>query len=504
MTILLGLDQGTSGTKAYLMDEDGRRVGFGYQALRRLPTRPEWAELDPQAVAASAESAIRQALVEAGCRPQDIRAVGIASQRDTDFIWDGRSGEPLASAITWQDLRTVPMVEALSGWEHAGELRRRLGYYPGPWCAAMHLSWRRQHQPVFRKAVAGGYARIGMAAAWLLAALGTPNGHLHDYSLIQKTGLWDLRRGGYWPEWMAHLGLTSAGLPQAAPSVHPYGVLRCSDGDSQAEVPVLAMIGDQQAALFGHGCTRPGQAECTHGTASFVNVVAGAAPPEMDSLNVYYAWSLPQGEAGGAFGHTYCLEADTTTSGAAVRWMQDRGHIVVNEAEIDALAASVPDGGGVMFVPAFTGLNVPYNDYRARAAIFGLSLNHDRSHIARAFLESLGYQLRAILETIQSQTGLHITQLSVGGGLSQSNIACQIQADLLGIPLVRPLESETTARGAALLAGIGAGLWSGPQDLPPLPAGGVTFEPALAAGARDEGYARWQRAVEWVRAWGAA
>lgn len=254
------------------------------------------------------------------------------------------------------------------------------------------------------------------------------------------------------------------------------------------------MIGDQQAALFGHGCRVAGQAECTHGTATFVNVVAGNTPPDLDTLNVYHAWSLPE--------HAFCLEADTTVSGAAVRWMTERGHLFDSENELDVLAASVPDDGGVMFVPAFTGLNVPYNDHSARATIFGLTLGTDRAHIARAFLDSLGYQLRAILDTIHTQTGLHVQQLSVGGGLSKSEMACQIQADLLGIPLVRPTENETTARGAALLAGLGLGVWNSIDDLPPLPTGSKFFEPHLSSDQRDAGYARWQRAVQHVREMG--
>ena len=254
------------------------------------------------------------------------------------------------------------------------------------------------------------------------------------------------------------------------------------------------MIGDQQAALFGHGCRHAGHAECTHGTASFVNVVAGETPPELDNINVYHAWSLPT--------HTYCLEADTTVTGAAVRWMMQRGHWFDSEAQLDALAESVTDAGGVIVVPAFTGLNVPYNDHSARATIFGLALGSDRAHVARAFLDSIGFQLRAILDTIHDRTGLQVEQLSVGGGLSNSDIACQIQADRLGLPLVRPSEKETTGRGAALLAGLGLGVWKSIDELPPLPEGNTRFEPRLAADRRDHDYARWQRAVQHVREMG--
>ncbi|MCW5858392.1 MAG: hypothetical protein KIS63_08900, partial [Caldilineales bacterium] len=289
MTLLLGLDQGTSGTKAYLMDEAGKRLGLGYIPLTRLHPRPDWTEQDPVAVADGARQAIALALHQAGVRAHEITAIGIASQRDTDFSWDAETGRPIVDAITWQDLRTAPLVAEMERWPLAGEWRHRLGYFPGPWCAALHLAWRARNQPEWRRAVESGRARIGMSAGWLLAALGQATAHVHDYSLVQKTGLWDFRSGEYWAEWIDQLGLTPAGLPAPVPTLHPFGVLRL-DG---VEIPVTAMVGDQQAALFGHGCHHPGQAECTHGTVSFVKIVAGNQAPEIDKLNVYHAWSLP-------------------------------------------------------------------------------------------------------------------------------------------------------------------------------------------------------------------
>ena len=502
MKYLLGLDQGTSGTKAYLMDFAGNRVGLGYVPTELIRLRPDWIEQDPRAVAAGAAQAIEQALRAARCAPSDVAAIGLASQRGTDFIWDARSAQPVANAITWQDLRTLPLIEELETWEHAHERRYRLGYFPGPWCASMHLAWRARHQPEFQAVLHDEHVRIGMSAGWLIAALGRPSQHLHDYSLTQKTGLWDFRRGAYWTEWIDRLQLSLSGLPNPAPTLDDYGMLRLGDGSRAADVPIVAMIGDQQAALFGHGCRHAGHAECTHGTASFVNVVAGDTPPELDNINVYHAWSLPHPAPGAqpsAIQHTYCLEADTTVTGAAVRWMLQRGHWFESEAQLDASAESVADAGGVIVVPAFTGLNVPYNDHDARATILGLALGSDRAHVARAFLDSIGYQLRAILETIHDRTGLQVEQLSVGGGLSNSDIACQIQADRLGIPLVRPGEKETTARGAALLAGLGLGVWKAIDDLPPLPEGSTYFEPRLSADQRDLDYGRWQHAVRHVR-----
>lgn len=473
------------------MDFAGQRVGLGYVPTELIRLRPDWIEQDPRAVAAGAAQAIVHALRTAHVAPSDVTAVGIASQRGTDFIWDARTGEPIVNAITWQDLRTLPLIEELDHWEHADERRYRLGYFPGPWCASMHLAWRARHQPEFQAALHAEHTRIGMSASWLITALGKPSQHIHDYSLTQKTGLWDFRGGAYWAEWIDRLQLSPIGLPHPTPTLHDYGTLTISDGSHTADIPVVAMIGDQQAALFGHGCRHAGHAECTHGTASFVNVVAGNTPPELDNINVYHAWSLPE--------HTYCLEADTTVTGAAVRWMLQRGHWFESEAQLDALAESVSDAGDVIVVPAFTGLNVPYNDHDARATILGLALGSDRAHVARAFLDSIGFQLRAILKTIHNRTGLQVEQLSVGGGLSNSDIACQIQADQLGIPLVRPNEKETTARGVALLAGLSAGVWKSIDDLPALPEGNTRFEPRLSVDQRDHDFARWQLAVRHVR-----
>lgn len=492
---LLGIDQGTSGSRALILDCAGQVRGYGYRPLARLYPHPDWVEQDPAAVAAGVAEAITEAIGRAGCRPNEIAACGIACQRNTDFAWDARTGRPLANAITWQDLRTLPILDELAGWPQVAECRRRLGYFPGPYSSALHLAWRMRHDPAIVEAARAGYLRLGLSAGWLLVALGRPDGHRLDYSLVQAMGLYDFRARRYWDEWLDWLGVPRDPLPAAVPTVGAFGALRVAAPDgATAEVPVLAAIGDQQAALFGYDCRRSGDAECTHGTATFVDVCLGERAPDQEKLNVYFAWHLGDTP-------TYCLEADTTVTGAAIRWMRENARLFDRDDEIGQLAAAVPDSAGVVFVPAFTGLNVPYNDRDARGTLLGLTLGHTRAHIARAFLESLGYQVRAILETIQAEAGLRVDRLHLGGGISASDEACQIQADLLGIPIIRPVFAQTTARAAALLAGLGAGMWAGAQDLPPLPEGQTVFEPRLSADRREAGYARWQRAVEIVRAW---
>jgi glycerol kinase len=302
--------------------------------------------------------------------------------------------------------------------------------------------------------------------------------------------LYDFRAREYWADWLAYLNVPRAALPEVTGTVDDFGWLELD----ATRVPVRAMIGDQQAALFGYDCRAIGDAECTHGTASFVDVCLGEAAPVLDTIKVYLAWLLDNRA-------TYCLEADTTVTGAAVRWLRDGARIIDRDEDVGELAGSVSDAGGVVFVPAFTGLNVPYDVREARGSLLGLTLGHSRAHIARALLDSIGFQLRAILDEIRASTGVAVSQLKVGGGLSASDAACAIQADWLGIPVLRSSFGETTARAAGLLAGIGAGVWAGQGDLPPLPGQVQVFEPRLDATRRAEGHAAWGHAVDVVRTW---
>lgn len=528
---LLGIDQGTSGSRALILDYEGQVRGYGYRALPRLYPQPGWVEQDPDAVVAGVAEVIAEAMDRAGCRPGEIAAGGIACQRNTDFIWDARTRRPIAHAVTWQDLRTMPLLAELATWPQADQRRQRLGYFPGPYSSSLHLAWRMHNDPEVAAALRTDYARIGFSAAWLLAAMGQPSGHAMDYSLVQAMGLYDFRAEGYWNEWLDLLGIPPAPLPQAVPTSYDFGTLRLrAAAGVTADVPVLAMIGDQQAALFGYDCRSPGDAECTLGTASFVNVCLGSQAPESDKVNIYFAWSLPTtadrrpptaedqslnptlqspsfhpssppSAKRPAVLHTYCLEAETAATGSAIRWMHEHARLIDHYTEVGPLAASVPDSAGVVFVPAFTGLFVPYNDPTARGAILGMTLGSTRAHIVRAFVEALAFQVRAILETIEAETGLRVEQLKLGGGVSSSDEVCQIMADQLGLPLVRPSFAETTARAAALLAGLSAGVWPALSDLPPLPGDYTTFEPRLSADQCDDAYAQWQRAVERAKGW---
>ncbi|MFQ3662626.1 MAG: FGGY family carbohydrate kinase [Chloroflexaceae bacterium] len=489
-TLVLGIDQGGSGSRAVLLDRTGAVRGYGYRPVARLYPRPGWVEQRPTAVARSVREALDEAIARACCDPTAIVACGITSQRDTVFAWDGRTGRPIGTAITWQDLRTVPLVEETGRWEHAAERRARLGQFPGPYCSAMHMAWRMRHDPAFRRAAEQGYLRVSLSAGWLIQALGQPAEHALDYSLLQAMTVFDPRRRALWEEWLDYLNLPRAALPAPRPTLHHFGTLRIGDAD----VPVKAMISDQQAALFGYDCRAPGEAVATHGTASFVNVVAGPVAPPQGICKTYLAW-----EIGGTL--AYALEADMTVTGAVVRWLTQM-RLIRHAGDLDALARATPHSGGVVFVPAFTGLGVPDEDRSARGAMFGMTLGTTPGHIARAFFESIGCQLRAILDTMEQEGRLTIGELRVGGGLARSDTACQIQADVAGVRIVRATDTETSVRAAALLAGLSAGVWERPEALPRLlDQGADTFEPRLDPQARAGLLARWRRAIERARGW---
>ncbi len=492
---VLGIDQGSSGSKAVVIDQHGRVCGLAYRSLERLHPRLGWVEQDPYAVIQGVAEAVTEAIGQARIHPREIIGCGLAGQRNTAFAWDGRNGDPIANPITWQDQRTSPLLAELAAWPLVTEAQQRLGYAPGTYMAALHLAWRIRHHALFQEAARFGDLRLGLSPAWIIRAMGRQREHVMDTSLVQAMGLYDIRAGRYWPEWLEWLAIPNYALPEPVPTLYDYGLLKvASPAGEQAEIPVLAMIGDQQGALFGQNCRYVGAAECTHGTASYVKVFLGRQAPLLEKVYVYNAWHL---------GHyqTFCLEAPTTVTGAAIRWMRDSARLFTNYKDMDLIAAQVEDSGGVVFVPAFTGLEFPNVDAHVRGTVLGLTLGTKRAHIFRAFFESIGYQIRTILETIQTEANVAVNELLVGGGLSASDMACQVQADLLGLPILRSTFTETTAWAAGLLAGLGAGVWSTEDELPLLPGIRQRFDPQLDDKQRQAGYLRWQQAVAMARAW---
>lgn len=492
---LLGIDQGGSGSRATLIDSDGRVAGYGYRSVPRVFPRPGWVEQDPLVIAQSVREAITEALRNAGCPANAVLACGFTSQRDTVFAWDRATNAPIGNAITWQDLRTADLVAEANTWSNADQRRFRLGQFPGAYSSAMHMAWRMRHDPAFRRAADEGRLACSLAAGWLIQALGRLHENALDVSLIQGMTVFDYRERQLWGEWIAYLDLPAAALPRPVPTLFPFGEITITDpGGSSASVPVLAMISDQQAALFGYDCRTPGMAACTHGTASFLNMCAGHDLPAPSRTKTYRAWELDDQP-------TFSLEADTTVTGAVVRWMQEQMGWLQRPADLDVLAASVPDAAGVVFVPAFTGLGVPTEDRSARGSLLGMTLDTTPAHVARAFLDAIALQLHDIVAAIHDDVGMALSSLYVGGGLAASDLLCQIQADVLGVSVVRAADTETSVRAAALLAGIAASVWRDERSLPPLLDGNeATFEPRPFP-ARDQLLARWQSARDRAQNW---
>ena len=302
-------------------------------------------EQDPDAVARGVAESITEAIGYAGISPDEIAGIGLTSQRNTIFPWYKNNGRSVANAITWQDLRTVPMLNELKEWGHGDKIRYRLGYGPGPYLASLHLAWRMRHETAVISAARANNLQLGLSTAWLINALGKPSGHKMDTSMVQSMGLYDIRNGDYWDEWLNWVGIGRDPLPDPVPTVHEFGTMcvTAPNGKS-ADVPVLAMIGDQQSALFGHGDRKPGSAECTHGTGSYVKVFIDNQTPAQEIIDVLCAWDLGERQ-------TYCLEAATTVTGAAIRWLKDNGRIIDSYTELNDLAEAVPDTGGVIAIP---------------------------------------------------------------------------------------------------------------------------------------------------------
>ncbi len=418
----------------------------------------------------------RQALDAAGARESDVAAIGITNQRETLVLWDRKTLEPIAPAIVWQDRRTADVCRRLREAGHEPRVREVTGLVLDPYFTATKLAWALQHVDGARDAAAG------TVDAWLIARVSDGKSHVTDASNASRTLLFDIHRGA-WSEEMADLfGVSLANLPDVVDSSGPIAD------------KVTGVAGDQQAALFGQACTHEGMAKNTYGTGSFVLVETGERPVSSSTgMLTTVAWR----RAGSL---TYALEGAIFVTGAALQWLRDGLGIIGAASEAGPLAASVPDTGGVFLVPAFVGLGAPHWDPYARGTIVGLTRGTSRAHLVRAAVEAMAYQTRDVVEAMEKDTGHGLTELRVDGGAAVMDVLCQLQADLLGIPVRRPRNTETTALGAAFLAGLGAGLWND-ADLAGLWKLDREFEPSMSRDQADSMQARWRRAVDRSRGW---
>jgi glycerol kinase len=489
--VILAIDQGTTGTACLVFDEQLELVGRAYREFRQHFPRPGWVEHDAAEIWSVTQEVAAAALAEAGVRPGELDAVGIANQRESVCVWDPHTGEPLHRAIVWQDRRTAARCEQLREQGYEQLVRARTGLVLDPYFSATKIEWLLDHVEGLRERAQRGRAVFGTVDSWLIYKL---CGELAtDPSNASRTMLFDIGAGRWDHELLELLGVPAAALPPVTPSCGAVGATRSAVLHGH-EAVVAGVAGDQQAALFGHACVDPGLAKSTYGTGSFVLQHAGYTPPApVDGLLATVAWGVGDRLS-------YALEAAIFVTGAAVQWLRDGLGLIATAAETEALAASLASNDGVYFVPALTGLGSPHWDPYARGTIVGLTRGCTRAHIARATLEAIAYQTADALRAIEQSSGTQVTELRVDGGATHNGWLMQFQADILGVPVCVAELADTTSLGAAALAAVGAGLAT-IDDVARARRERHRYEPALSVDARESLVHDWHRALERARAW---
>jgi glycerol kinase len=484
---VLSLDEGTTGVTAAAVGLDGEVRGKGYREITQHYPQPGWVEHDAVEIWSAVQRTAKEALSAAGVTPADVRAVGITNQRETLVVWDRRTLEPLAPAIVWQDRRTASVCDRLRDAGHEDRVREVTGLVIDPYFTATKLAWAIEHVD------GAANAAVGTVDSWLVARLSAGRDHVTDASNASRTLLFDIGQGA-WSEEMADLfGVSTSNLPRVVDST---GAISVTDADAFGGIaaPISGIAGDQQAALFGQACTTIGMAKNTYGTGSFVLLQTG--PDRVASRSgmlTTVAWRR-------ANRLSYALEGAIFITGAALQWLRDGLGIIHSAAEAGPIASSVPDSGGVFMVPAFVGLGAPHWDPYARGTIVGLTRGSGRAQLVRAAVEAMAYQTCDVVEAMERDIGSRMRELRVDGGAAVMDVLCQFQADLLGIPVRRPRQTETTALGAGFLAGIGAGVWND-ADLEGLWKLDREFEPTMSRDEADTLQSRWREAVERSRGW---
>ena len=485
--VVLSLDEGTTGATAVAVGLDGEVRGKGYAEITQHYPQPGWVEHDAEEIWAAVQRTAGEALVGAGAKPSDVRAIGITNQRETLVVWDRRTLKPLTRAIVWQDRRTASECTRLREAGYEDRVREITGLVLDPYFTATKLAW------VLNNVGVAADAAMGTVDSWLVARLSAGRDHITDASNASRTLLFDIGRGE-WSEEMADLfGIPLAHLPEVRDS---SGAISRSDAEAFGGVaaPITGIAGDQQAALFGQACTQVGMAKNTYGTGSFVLVQTGGQRVASKSgMLTTVAW-----RRNGRL--SYALEGAIFITGATLQWLRDGLGIINSAAEAGPIAESVKDSGGVFIVPAFVGLGAPHWDAYARGTVVGLTRGSGRAEIVRAAVEAMAYQTRDVVEAMERDTGEPLRELRVDGGAAVMDVLCQFQADLLGIPVRRPRQTETTVMGAAFLAGLGAGIWTD-ADLERLWKLEREFEPRMSRDEAASLQAQWRRAVERSRNW---
>jgi glycerol kinase len=490
---ILALDQGTTSSRAILFDEAGLPVAVGQQEFRQIYPQPGWVEHDPEEIWQSQWQAIQNCVKRAGIDVRDIAGVGITNQRETTVVWNRHTGQAVYNAIVWQCRRTAGMCDRLREAGHTDRVRSKTGLVIDAYFSGTKVAWILDNVPGAREQAERGELVFGTIDSWLISKLTHNKLHVTDYSNASRTMIYNIHDLSWDDELLGLLNIPRSMCPTVVDS---SGVLGEVDASWLGRaIPIAGIAGDQQAALFGQGCYTPGSAKNTYGTGSFLLMNTGnEAVASKNGLVTTLAWGINHKV-------TYALEGSIFITGAVVQWLRDELGLITKAEETEALALSVPDTGGVYLVPAFVGLGAPWWDSYARGTIVGLTRGSNRAHIARAALESIAYQSRDVLEAMRSDSGQAVDVLRVDGGAINNSFLAQFQADIIGIRVERPKVTETTAMGAAFLAGLAVGIWDGFEPLSQVWQRDALFYPSMSASRRDELVEGWKRAVERAKNW---
>ncbi len=497
---IMALDLGTTGNRAIIFDRQGAIAGQAYRELTQYYPQPGWVEHDAREIWAAIPWAMESALAKSGLKSTDIAALGLTVQRETCLLWDRPTGRPLANAIVWQDRRTAPLCNQLRAAGQAKEIYDRTGLILDAYFSATKLAWlleqakQAQDPPVdFDQVLAG------TVDSWALWNLTGRQVHATDHSNASRTLLMDITSGQWDPTLLSLFDIP----PQILPTIHPsVGVFGYTDPALLGtEIPIAAILGDQQAALYGHGCDRPGLLKCTYGTGAFLVAHTGdQVVRSQHQLLSTVAWSEATGDP--TQPHIgYAIEGSLFTAGACIQWLRDGLQIISSAADTERLARHIRDNGGVYFVPALSGLGAPHWDMSARGAFLGLTGGTQREHLVRAVLEAIAYEVKEVVDAVNLDAGTPIRQLKVDGGACNNDFLMQFQADVLGIPIERPQVLDVTAQGAAFAAGLAVGFWDDYRALVEGRPIDRVFEPGGGQGQAQVNFSQWQRAVERAKGW---
>lgn len=491
-TLILALDQGTTSSRAILFDKQGTIRAIAQKEFRQIYPKPGWVEHDPAEIWSTQGSVAREAMLSIDATPDDIAAIGITNQRETTVIWDKANGKPIYPAIVWQDRRTAGICNDLTANGHADAIKAKTGLVLDAYFSGTKIKWILDNIPGARARAENGELAFGTIDSWLLWKLTGGKVHATDVSNASRTLLFNLHTLQWDPEILNLLDIPRGLLPEIRSNSE---VLGSATALEMPEVPIAGMAGDQQSALFGQMCTTPGMVKNTYGTGCFMLMNTGTKiVPSNNNLLTTVAWQI-QGQT------HYALEGSVFIGGAAVQWLRDGLNIITSSEETESLAASVPDTDGVVLVPAFTGLGAPHWNPHARGTLFGISRGTTKAHIARATLESIALQTWDVLKAMEMDAGMPIVELRVDGGATVNQLLMQFQADILGVDVIRPREVETTALGAAYLAGLAVGFWHSTDEIASLWKTDTRFEAVMADAKKQQKLKEWQKAVQAVLTW---